>query len=257
MMALDVQISSIFAKRKAQANKKHQKKEARELIVNFKAKILELLEIFVKTAPRSALALEVLLPCLVLARSSRDQKLQEKALSAVRTFSHSSKREGLPVLASADDVERAWALLAHVHEEAARGGQKARKAACSSASILVVKTLVAHDTEALERVAGVYSSTMVRWVQDPKLGVDNSFFSDFVGWAGSVRGKLGKEEEDKKDEVVVSVGNPKKAGNNKKVEKRKRAEAEAEGSDAEEPAAKVGGGKNKKKKRKSKGGKNQ
>jgi DNA polymerase phi len=263
MLALDEKISQIFAKRKQVANKKSQKKEAKELIVNFKAKILELLEIFVKTAPESPLALEVLLPCLVLARATRDQKLQDRALAVVRTFAHHSKREGVPKIPR-DELDRALELLGFVHEEAAKGGAKARRAACSSASILLCRTIVASDPEKFDAATAAYSATMTRWVQDPRLGIDNSFFSDFVGWAGSVRGKLGKEEskqEEKKEEVVVAVGKGKKG----KAEKRKREEEEVEeggSDDGEEVEAKAnggggGGGKSKKKRRKGKkGGKN-
>jgi DNA polymerase phi len=256
MLALDEKISQIFAKRKQVANKKSQKKEAKELIVNFKAKILELLEIFVKTAPESPLALEVLLPCLVLARATRDQKLQDRAIAVVRTFAHHSKREGVPRIPK-DELERPLELLGFVHEEAAKGGTKARRAACSSASILLCRTIVASDPDKFDAATAAYSATMARWVQDPRLGIDNSFFSDFVGWAGSVRGKLGKEEKEEKEEVVA-VGKGKKGGRAEKRKREEEAEAE-EGSDVEVVEAKAnGGGKSKKKKRRGgkKGGKN-
>ncbi|KAI5856466.1 DNA polymerase phi-domain-containing protein [Tricharina praecox] len=245
MLALDAQISNIFAKRKEASSKKSQKKEAKELIVHFKAKILELLEIFAKTAPRSPLALEMLLPCLVLSRSTRDQKLQEKAFGVVRTFAHNSKREGLPVL-SGEDVDRAWELLEAVHVEAGKGGAKGRRATCSSASILVVRTLAAADgdtVDTLTRVTAVYGATMARWVADPKLGIDNGFFSDLVGWAGSVRGKFGKEEV-LAPTVEVAVGKGK--------EKRKRGENEDEVVEVKTN----GGGKNKKRKKGGKKGRN-
>ncbi|KAA8907472.1 DNA polymerase phi-domain-containing protein [Sphaerosporella brunnea] len=247
MLELDEKISQIFAKRKQAANKKSQKKEAKELIVNFKTKILELLEIFAKTAPESPLALEVLLPCLVLARSTRDQKLQDRALAVVRTFAHHSKREGVPKILT-EDLDRAHELLAFVHEEMAKGGTKARRAACSSASILVCRTIVASDPARFGATAAAYSATMVRWVQDPRLGIDNSFFSDFVGWAGSVRGKLGKEEEEVKEEVVVAVGKGKK-------EKRKREEVEEAVVEEETKANGNNGGGKKKRRKGKKGGK--
>jgi len=245
MLALDAQISSIFAKRKEASSKKSQKKEAKELIVHFKAKILELLEIFAKTTPQSPLALEMLLPCLVLSRSTRDQKLQEKALGVVRTFAHNSKREGLPVLGS-EDVARAWELLEAVHVEAGKGGAKSRRAVCSSASILVVRTLAAIADDAVDtfaKVTSVYGATMARWVADPKLGIDNGFFSDLVGWAGSVRGKLGRKDVLMPTaEVMVGKGK----------EKRKHNE---EGDEVAE--AKTNGGEKSKKKRKRGGKKGQ
>jgi len=247
MLALDAQISNIFAKRKEASSKKSQKKEAKELIVNFKAKTLELLEIFAKTAPRSPLALEMLLPCLVLSRSTRDQRLQEKAHGVVRAFAHNSKREGLPVL-SGDDIGRAWELLKVVHVEAGKGGTKGRRAACSSASILVVRTLAAAggDTvDTLVRVTTVYGATMARWVADPKLSIDNGFFSDLVGWAGSVRGKLGKEEV-----LVPTV----EAAVGKGKEKRKYGEDEGEDEEVEVVETMANGG-GKSKKEWKKGGK--
>jgi hypothetical protein len=143
-----------------------------------------------------------------------------------------------------------WELLELVHEEAAtRGGTKARRAACSSASILLVKTLVAVDVECLGRIAEMYAATMVRWVKDPKLGIDNSFFSDFVGWAGSVRGKLG--------EVEAEVEVAKKGKGGKRKRKRDEGDDEEEEETVPVETKTNGGGKSKKKRRrKGKGGKN-
>jgi DNA polymerase phi len=243
MLKLDEHIADIFRKQRAAASKKSRKKEAKELIVHFKTKVLELLEIFVKNSPDNPSALEILLPCLVLARTTRDQKLQEKALNVVRTFAHSSKREGLPKLRE-EHAGRAWKLLDHIHEEAGKGGQKGRKAACSSASILVVKTLVAHDPENLPHLSDVYAKSMVRWVQDTKFAVENSFFSDFAGWAGSVRGKLGKQEEPEEKKETKKTGKGKRKRNNAGDEDEEAAEEVL-------PALKTNGrGKNKTKRRK-------
>ena len=252
MVALDEQIANIFRQRKAAASKKVRKREAKELIVNFKSKILELLEIFVRTSPSSPLVLDVLLPCLVLARSTRHQKLQEKALNTIRGLPHQPKRGALPHHTAA-----AWEVLEAIHEEVCRGGDtKARRAACSSASIWVVKMLVAADTDNLRRVTEMYGAMMVRWVHDPLLGMDNSFFTNFVGWAGTVRGKLGTvgEKEDK-----ARVRKRKRGGDEEDQE-------DHEGCEGREAAAAPttrnddggGGGKSKGKKRrrgKGKGGK--
>jgi DNA polymerase phi len=195
MLALDEQISFVFAKRKAASNKKTQKKEAKELMVNFKSKILELFGVFVSNCPSNPLTLRIILPCLELARTTRDQMLQKKALATLRVFSRSGKHEGVPKLETMADVEYSWELLEMIHEEVGRGGTKTRIPACSSTSIFVVRTLVLNEVKNLERATAIYAATMMRWVHDVNFEAQHFFFTDFVAWAGSMRGRLGNKTE--------------------------------------------------------------
>ncbi|KAI5812401.1 DNA polymerase phi-domain-containing protein [Pyronema omphalodes] len=262
MLKMDDAISAIFKNRKEELSKRKQKKLAKELIVTFKAKILELLEILVKTRPTAAMSLEIILPCLKLARETRDNKLQEKALNTIRAFAHASKREGLPVLENEEDKEAAWKILEFIHEEASKnGGPRNRRATASSASILVVRTLVANSSDNLDRISEIYAKNMVRWVKDPKLGIDNAFFTDFVGWAGSVRGKLDGEKKQEEGETKEEEAKPQQKGKKgKKQDKKRKLEEDEEDVEMEdaEPVAKANGQgkKNKNKRKKRKGGKN-
>ena len=208
MLAMDEKINQIFKQRKEANSKKTEKKDAKELIIAFKSKVLEVLEIFVKTLPTSPVALEVLLPCLTLARKTRDQKLADKANAVIRTFSHALKRaedtnDEVEISTAVD--ERTWEIMASIHEEAARGGNPSRKAACSSASIIVAKTLLRRAQDNLEKISDAYSKSLTQWAFSANSGLENSFFTDFVGWIGSIRQGLKKKAQEDNKKATLEV----------------------------------------------------
>ncbi|KAI4249571.1 MAG: hypothetical protein L6R42_008927, partial [Xanthoria sp. 1 TBL-2021] len=96
MEALDENIATIFKERKKVVSKKKQNMDAKETIVNFKCRVLELLEIFVKQRHKEQLALDLLVPLLTVTRTTSSKLVSGKACNVMRGFSKLCKGQGVP-----------------------------------------------------------------------------------------------------------------------------------------------------------------
>lgn len=181
MEALDEHLVKIFRERKEVKSKKVQKKEAKETIINFKCRTLELLEIFIKQQHSNLLALNLLIPLLKTIRTS-SKVVSSKACEVIRTYTHICKGPGLPKV---QDKTVIFDLLEQVHHQATREGSNAYMGCCSQVSLLLVKILAAHDRENLRGVLAVYRQTQEKATFDPQCYVKTSFFSDWLNvWTG-------------------------------------------------------------------------
>lgn len=179
MEALDEQLSKVFRARSQVLNKKKDKKDAKENMVNFKNRVLDLVGIYVKRCHSDILALDVLLPLLRLTRNSTVKDLARKANTVLREYAKLCKGSALPSLDSSDPV---WELLRAVHKEATLGGPPAHASSCSQASLLLVKILVAHDPKAISQVVDVYAATRKEQLLNKKCHVQPSFFTEWNNW---------------------------------------------------------------------------
>lgn len=215
MLELDTTISRIFAQRKAAASKKSQQKGAKELIINFKSKVLDLLESFIKSHPLKPEAWDVVVPCLQLAsggkEGTRDSKIADKALGVIRSWSATVKKVTPQVAAieEADQeaaMERLVKLLSTLLLDLAPAAGKKTIKTVSSASITASKLLVKMDGENMQLVLEVYTSAMKTWAMERGHVVEGGVFTDFVGWVGSLKtahpatGGKKKLEEDEDEE---------------------------------------------------------
>ncbi|KAL8784603.1 MAG: hypothetical protein Q9213_003858 [Squamulea squamosa] len=184
MEALDEHIASMFKERKKVVSKKKQKVDAKESIVNFKCRVLELLEIFVKMRYTDVLALDLLVPLLTVTRTTTSSLVSGKACNVVRDFSKLCKGQEVPRITDKAAIVK---LLKEVHSEAMRESSNAHTSACSQASLLLVKVLVANDRENLRVVVKVYGDTQISLLLDPKCRVKTSFFTDWFNWCNTAR----------------------------------------------------------------------
>ncbi|KAH1509618.1 hypothetical protein KXX06_007091 [Aspergillus fumigatus] len=182
MEQIDEQLVKVFRARRDALGQKKDKKDAKENMVNFKNRVLDLLEIYVKKCHSKVLALDLLLPLLRLTRKSTVKQLANKASGVLREYTKLCKGNALPSLDSAEPV---WELLKSIHAEAMHSGPPAHASACSQASLLVVKVLVAHDKNALADVVGVYAATRKEQLLSKKCHVQPQFFSDWNNWCVS------------------------------------------------------------------------
>lgn len=187
MEAMDEHISKIFRERKNTSSKKSQSKDAREAIVNFKSRVLDLLKIYVTQQHTNALTLDVLIPLLVTIRITRSPVVSEKASNVIREYSRLCKPKSVPPVS---DVQSVIGLLREIHRHANTEGSKAYGAACSQASLLLVKSLFAQDTENFRLVATVYAETHATFVLDQKSKVRPVFITEWVNWSVSARDSL-------------------------------------------------------------------
>ena len=185
MAALDEHLEKVFQERKKATNKKTEKKDAKETIVNFKCRVLELLEIYVKQQHANRLALSLLLPIMTTIRTTTSPLVSSKACNLMREYARFCKGNGVPGIT---DVDAIFGLLEAIHVEAMKEGSNAHASACSQASLLLVKVLVAHDRECLRRVVRIYGDTQEKTLFDASCKVKTSFFTDWQNWCTSARG---------------------------------------------------------------------
>jgi DNA polymerase phi len=182
MEQVDEALVKVFRARRDALGQKKDKKDAKENMVNFKNRVLDLLEIYVKKCHSKVLALDLLIPLLRLTRKSTVKQLANKAGSVLREYTKLCKGNALPSL---DDAEPVWELLKSIHAEATHSGPPAHASACSQASLLVVKVLVAHDKNAVADVVDVYAATRKEQLLSKKCHVQPQFFSDWNNWCVS------------------------------------------------------------------------
>lgn len=182
MEQLDAQLINVFKARQQNLNQKKDKKDARANMTNFKNRVLDLLEIYVKKCHSKILALDLLLPLLRLSRKSSVKQISRRANSVLREYTRLCKGSAVPAL---EDAEPVWELLKSVHKEAGHSGPPAHASACSQASLLVVKVLVAHDKGAISDVVDVYGATRKEQFLSRKCHVQPSFFTDWNNWCVS------------------------------------------------------------------------
>jgi len=183
MMALDAKLVEIFSQQKKQPNKKQERKDAKETMVNFKSRVLDLLEIYMKKQATNSLAFGLILPLLQLVRSTTKKQLGEKAHNIILSFAKASKgakKEG----ATEVNVSEQIALLKSIHAEAAKDPSHIFAKSSSTASILVASSLYRADKGTVKKVATVYRDSEIAWVSG-EVKMQAAFFHDWVNWCQS------------------------------------------------------------------------
>ncbi|KAE8403028.1 DNA polymerase phi-domain-containing protein [Aspergillus pseudonomiae] len=182
MEQVDQQLAKVFQARRDALSKNKDKKDAKGNMVNFKNRVLDLLEIYVKKCHSKLLALDLLLPLLRLTRKSTVKQISNKANSVLRDYTRLCKGSALPKLES---VEPAWELLNSIHKEASHSGPPSHASSCSLASLLMVKVLVAHDKDNISGIVDVYAETRKQQFLSKKCHVQPLFFSEWSNWCVS------------------------------------------------------------------------
>jgi DNA polymerase phi len=183
MMALDSKLVEIFSQRKKVPNRKQEQKDAKETVVNFKSRLLDLLDIYVKKQASNPLAFRLLLPLLQLMRTTKTKPLSEKAHNIIIAFAKASKgvkKEDLMEI----DVDEMLKLMRDVHVEATRDPSHVFAKAASTASLLVASRLFRIDRRNGRKVVGVYAESQGAVLEDG-LKIHAALFHDFANWVQS------------------------------------------------------------------------
>ncbi|TVY15974.1 DNA polymerase V [Lachnellula arida] len=179
MMALDSKLVEIFSQRKKATKPKKEHKEAKETIVNFKSRVLDLLEIFVKKQPGNPLAFGLLLPLLQLIRTTKTKKLADRASNIIQTFQQAAKKHGKA--AGEVNVSKQVKLMKAIHLEASKDPSHMFAKAASTSSLMLASSCYRADKGSFEKLAAVYTKTQVAWVNgEVKLSV--ILFNDWTNW---------------------------------------------------------------------------
>lgn len=182
MMALDSKLVEIFSQRKKVVKPKQEQKEAKETIVNFKSRVLDLLEIFVKKQPGNPLAFGLLLPLLQLIRTTKTKKLAERASTIIQSFQQAAKKHGK--CAEDVDVSKQIKLMKAIHLEASKDPAHMFARAASTSSLMVASSCYRADKGSFKKMATVYRDSQVAWVEG-EIKMPPTMFSDWVNWCQS------------------------------------------------------------------------
>ncbi|KAL9039795.1 MAG: hypothetical protein Q9180_002318 [Flavoplaca navasiana] len=188
MEALDGPIASMFKARKKLVSKKQQRMDAKETIVNFKCRVLELLETFVKQRHKDLLALDLVLPLLTVIRTTTSRLVSARACKVLKDFSKRCKGRNAPHIEE-QQGPAITELLNEVHLEVMRESSNAHISACNQASLLLAKILVGNDKKTVKAVAEIYAETQSS-MSDPQGRIKKLFFVDWLNWAKSVEAKV-------------------------------------------------------------------
>lgn len=184
MFALDEQLSAAIAPRikSSQSDAKRAKKDAKQSVINFKHRILDLLDIYVKNEALNTLTYSLLVPLLNLMRTTSAKPLANRACEIILAY-QKGLRKARAGKESGDDALGAdmLGLLVQIHDEAGKDNSHAYAKAASAASLVVASSMFAGDRGAIREVAGVYAKTQSDWVLGD-VTMQNSFFADWNNW---------------------------------------------------------------------------
>ncbi|RGP62041.1 DNA polymerase v [Fusarium longipes] len=185
MFAIDEQLAAAIKPRIQDRtnDSKKQKKEAKQSVVNFKHRILDLLDIYVRNEPFSPLAFPLLPPLLGLMRTTSTKALASRACDIILNYQKTlkkarSNREKVEL----PDQEDLLGVLLEIHEAVGQDNAHAYAKACSAASLIVVSVLFAADKDNIKKIIGIYSKTWENWLlRETK--PQSSFFLDWYNWS--------------------------------------------------------------------------
>lgn len=186
MLALDEKLAEVFRQRtKSRPDGKKQKKDAKQSVVNFKHRILALVDVYVRNEALNPLAFSLLVPLLRLMRTTSTKPLASRACEIILNYQRGCRKargggrdEDKGTAVAAGDL---LPLLLEVHGEAVQSNSHAYAKAASASSLIVASAMFAADREAIKQMAAVYAKTQSEWVLG-EARLQNSFFADWNNW---------------------------------------------------------------------------
>lgn len=225
MMALDAKLSDVFKKLKKDNSKKKEARDARETVVNFKHRALDLLAIFARTEATSPLALRLLVPLLQLMHTTKTKDLVKKAGNVVAELPRAQKKHRTRAASGKSgeedrgeqqqedekeeeeqaeqvDVDELAELLAEIHGEMPKDDSHAYAKAASTASLLVVHRILTQDVDRFQTIWAAYGGLAMQWAMHGGFQF-STIIADWTSWVQSHPALVAKKqapEEAKKEE---------------------------------------------------------
>jgi DNA polymerase phi len=142
--------------------------------IHFKARILDLYEVFAKKQPTNPLVIELLLPLLNITKNSGNAAaaLSNKASSLIR--SRFTKPKDLPLDLSAQAGKEA---LEGIHDLARKSYSGEFTALCSICSVFVARAMDANNSD--KEVVEVYSKTLEEYMTHKATQLHATFLNDY------------------------------------------------------------------------------
>lgn len=196
MMEMDDQLSKIFKERKdaldnvVTGNKrKAEVVEAKEQMTFFKNRALDLLELFVRKQPDSALVLTMIEPLVILIGLTMDKAISAKAHKLMKSKFNKCKITNFDAISTDPKQVETYLIetLSKVHGIATKSKTQTQTLACNQAGLLIAKALTTLDEANIQMVIDFYCTTMKNWAVQPKNKIQASMFFDFINWINSKR----------------------------------------------------------------------
>ncbi|KAL6942490.1 hypothetical protein ACO0QE_003666 [Hanseniaspora vineae] len=197
MLELDKTLSMIFKTRKEALSgtptgnqRKIEVQKARENVINFKSRVVDMLEIYVKYIDKDASSdqklenlLYMLPPMIQCIKMTLSKPLVDKLGKIIKTKITKIKVSAAHLDAQLIDV--AVTTLQTVHKLAlgSKSGQFSQLfySVCSICSLFVSKIIsLASENKSFDAVIEVYSDTMKEWSNNNNCKIPATFFSDYV-----------------------------------------------------------------------------
>lgn len=232
MIALDERISAAFKMRMKDASRKKANRDAKETVVNFKHRALDLLAIFAKKEAANPLALQLLLPLLRLMHATKTKDLARKAGTIIAELPKTQKKtrvaaaaavnkeEEVDEAASVDDdddeITELEQLLVEIHEEMRLDDSHWYAKAASTASLMVATVILTKNVGMFPVVWDLYGSLAMQWAMHGGFQL-STVMMDWMNWVqshptlvaermpevkvlkGEHKGQKAKEEEEGSD----------------------------------------------------------
>ncbi|KAF9105234.1 DNA-directed DNA polymerase [Mortierella sp. AM989] len=141
MMAFDEKLNEIFKQKKIA---KAQQKDAKQTLIHFKNKVLDLLELYIKKQSSNELVLDLIVPLLslVLIPSASNKPVHDKISALLR-----NKLAKIKDYPRECDDEHVFEILTQVHELAKKSPDAKFSGLCGDLSLLLVKVLIGGQDE--------------------------------------------------------------------------------------------------------------
>lgn len=98
MEALDEKLAEVFRARKSTTDKKQERKDTKEAIINFKRRVLDLMDLYLKQEHLNPFALDLILPMITAARTSSAKQISERAHDLLQGFCTRCRGGAYPLL---------------------------------------------------------------------------------------------------------------------------------------------------------------
>ncbi|KAI8606640.1 DNA polymerase phi-domain-containing protein [Dissophora ornata] len=186
MMAFDEKLNEIFKQKKLA---KAQQKDAKQTLIHFKNKVLDLLELYIKKQSSNELVLDLIVPLLslVLIPSASNKPVHDKISALLR-----NKLAKIKDYPRDCDDEHVFEILAQVHELAKKSPDAKFSGLCGDLSLLLVKVLIGgqdektavSDEAALktkqDRVVALYSASLKEFMTRKNSNLSAKMFLEFI-----------------------------------------------------------------------------
>lgn len=171
MMKVDEQLAAVFREQRAGgATDKKAEKNLQTESIHFKARILDLYDVYAKKQPSNPLVIELVVPLLSIIKNSGNAAaaLSNKASSVIR--SRFNKVKELPLVSSAKEGQE---VLTKIHDLARKTYSAEFTNLCTICSLFVARSI---DTSA---AVHVYSKTVDEYMTHKQTQLHANFLTEF------------------------------------------------------------------------------